>query len=198
MENKTTIIAIIAIVIALIAAIAIINIKGSAPSKYTGFAQTLKDRGFKFYGAFWCPHCAAQEKTFTMSRQSLEDIGLYHECSTPDSQGQTQICKDAHIESYPTWEYPKPIVITATTSPTLCPIRSALTDKSPAVCQNVASDKYMSWIFAQADGKDIDVQSLSQPTTKGNVWTFDNTVSRTTGDLTLQFLATQAGVTLPQ
>ena len=29
----------------------------------------------------------------------------YVECSTPDAAGQTQICKDKNIASYPTWEF---------------------------------------------------------------------------------------------
>ena len=197
MKNKTTIIAIIVIVVALIVAIVIINKQSAAPSKYTAFAQQLKDDGFKFYGAFWCPHCAAQEKTFQMSRQDLEAMNLYIECSNAD-QSQTKVCIDNHIESYPTWEYPKPIVVATTAAPTLCPTRANLTPTSPAVCQNVASDKYMSWIFTQANSQDVDVQSLAQPTVSGSTYTFDPTVSRTTGDVTLQFLASQIGYQLPQ
>lgn len=29
----------------------------------------------------------------------------YVECSTPDGQGQTQICKDKGITGYPTWDF---------------------------------------------------------------------------------------------
>jgi thiol-disulfide isomerase/thioredoxin len=75
----------------------------AAPSKYQAFAQCLKDKGATFYGAFWCPHCQAQEASFGISRQDLEKIGLYTECSTPDANGQTQICIDKKIQSYPTW-----------------------------------------------------------------------------------------------
>ena len=75
----------------------------AAPGKYQAFAQCLKDKGATFYGAFWCPHCQAEEKDFQMSRQQLEAIGLYTECSTPDANGQTQVCIDKKIQSYPTW-----------------------------------------------------------------------------------------------
>jgi len=75
----------------------------TGPGKYDSFAQCLKDKGATFYGAFWCPHCQAQEKDFQASRQTLENIGLYVECSTPDASGQTQICIDKKIQSYPTW-----------------------------------------------------------------------------------------------
>jgi len=75
----------------------------TVPGKYEGFAQCLKDKGTTFYGAFWCPHCQAQEKDFQASIQILENIGLYVECSTADASGQTQICIDKKIQSYPTW-----------------------------------------------------------------------------------------------
>jgi len=75
----------------------------AGPSKYEAFATCLKDKGANFYGAFWCPHCQDQEKSFEMSRQTLEKIGLYVECSTADANGQTQICIDKKIQSYPTW-----------------------------------------------------------------------------------------------
>ena len=77
----------------------------ATPGKYDAFAQCLQSKGAKFYGAFWCPHCQAQEKDFQMSRQQLETIGLYTECSTPDANGQTQICKDKNIKGYPTWTF---------------------------------------------------------------------------------------------
>jgi len=77
----------------------------AAPGKYDAFATCLKDKGATFYGAFWCPHCQAQEKTFEASRQTLEKIGLYVECSTADATGQLQVCTDKGIKSYPTWTF---------------------------------------------------------------------------------------------
>jgi len=71
-----------------------------APGKYDSFATCLKDKGATFYGAFWCPHCQAQKKLFGSSAKLLP----YVECSTADGQGQTQICIDKNITSYPTWE----------------------------------------------------------------------------------------------
>jgi len=81
----------------------IIQVKGNSvpagPGKYDAFAQCLKDKGATFYGAFWCPHCQAQKKEFGSSVKFLP----YVECSTPDANGQTQVCIDNKIESYPTW-----------------------------------------------------------------------------------------------
>ncbi|MBI2120980.1 MAG: hypothetical protein HYT94_05150 [Parcubacteria group bacterium] len=71
------------------------------PGKLDAFAQCLTDKGVKFYGAFWCPHCQAQKKLFGSSEKLLP----YVECSTPDAQSQTAVCKEKKIEGYPTWEF---------------------------------------------------------------------------------------------
>ncbi len=73
----------------------------SEPGKYDAFTTCLKDKGAVFYGAFWCPHCQAEKELFGFSEKLLP----YVECSTPDGQNQTQICKDNKITSYPTWVF---------------------------------------------------------------------------------------------
>jgi hypothetical protein len=65
------------------------------------FAMCLKDNGAKFYGAFWCPHCQNQKALFGRSAKLLP----YIECSTPDGKGQNELCTDAGITGYPTWEF---------------------------------------------------------------------------------------------
>jgi len=77
----------------------------AAPGKYDAFATCLANKGAKFYGAFWCPHCQNEEKLLQASRQTLEKIGLYVECSTADATGQLQVCTDKGIKSYPTWTF---------------------------------------------------------------------------------------------
>ncbi len=72
------------------------------PGEYDAFARCIARTGTKFYGAFWCPHCAAQKAEFGTSEQYLP----YVECSLPDESGQTQICIDHGIQSYPTWVFP--------------------------------------------------------------------------------------------
>ncbi len=65
-------------------------------------AEALTAAGAKFYGASWCPHCAAQKALFGKSVKSLP----YVECSTGGAgTPQTQICIDNKIESYPTWDF---------------------------------------------------------------------------------------------
>jgi hypothetical protein len=70
------------------------------PGPYDSFAQCINDSGAKFYGAYWCPHCADQKEMFGNSERLLP----YVECSTPNAQGQTAQCAQAGVESYPTWE----------------------------------------------------------------------------------------------
>lgn len=73
----------------------------SSSTKLDGFAQCLKDNGATFYGAFWCPHCQNTKDEFGASEKLLP----YVECSTPDGQGQLDVCKEKDIKSYPTWEF---------------------------------------------------------------------------------------------
>ncbi len=103
----------------------------SGPGQYDGLAQCLKDKGAKFYGAFWCPHCAEQKKIFGASAKLLP----YIECSTPDTQGRTKECVDAKIESYPTWVFADGTRKSGAVSPqelatiSGCPLTSATSTK---------------------------------------------------------------------
>jgi hypothetical protein len=74
----------------------------AAPNKLDAFAQCLKENGTVMYGAFWCPHCQRTKAMFGSAAKYLP----YVECSTPDGQGQTQICKDKNVSNYPTWVFP--------------------------------------------------------------------------------------------
>ncbi|MBI5227807.1 hypothetical protein HY988_04430 [Candidatus Micrarchaeota archaeon] len=69
------------------------------PGAQDEFAKCLNEKGVKFYGAFWCPHCAEQKELFGNSAKYLN----YIECSTNDLK-QTQFCTDKNISTYPTWE----------------------------------------------------------------------------------------------
>lgn len=100
MENRKT--TIIAGVIALAIIIGILfyasKVSGG-PGKLDAFAQCLSDKGAKFYGAFWCPHCQNQKTIFGSSKKYLP----YIECSTPDGRNQIDECNKAGITGYPTW-----------------------------------------------------------------------------------------------
>jgi len=77
-------------------------IDARTPGQNDGLAMCLKEKGVIFYGAFWCPHCKEQKVLFGAKSAKLLP---YVECSTPDSKGQLQVCKDAGIQSYPTWQF---------------------------------------------------------------------------------------------
>lgn len=68
---------------------------------YTGLAQCIRDSGAKFYGAFWCPHCQDQKRLFGDAGEFLP----YIECSAPDGRSQLNVCAEAGIQGYPTWEF---------------------------------------------------------------------------------------------
>lgn len=78
----------------------LVLISAKTPGKYDKFAQCITDSGAKFYGAYWCPHCAAQKALFGKSVEKLP----YVECAISQTQ-QTQVCIDAKITGYPTWEF---------------------------------------------------------------------------------------------
>jgi hypothetical protein len=66
------------------------------------FAQCLKDKGVKMYGASWCSHCQNQKSMFEPAAQSSIP---YVECS-PADQSPVKECTDANIPGYPTWIFP--------------------------------------------------------------------------------------------
>lgn len=70
-------------------------------------AQCVADSGAKFYGAYWCPHCADQKAVFGKFAKKLP----YVECSKIGGREQTDACKAEKIESYPTWKFADGTVI---------------------------------------------------------------------------------------
>ena len=77
------------------------NSRNDRSGKYDQFASCLTEKGAKFYGAFWCPHCRTQKKMFG---KSIDKV-TYIECSTSDGKNQLDVCKEAGIQSYPTWTF---------------------------------------------------------------------------------------------
>ncbi len=64
-------------------------------------AKHLTAIGAKKYGAFWCPHCYEQKQLF--GKKAFSEIN-YIECAAEGKNAQPQVCIDAEIKSYPTWE----------------------------------------------------------------------------------------------
>jgi len=162
--------------------------KVDVPGKYDGLAQALTDKGAKFYGAFWCPHCKAEKALFGSSVHLLP----YVECSTPAANDQTQICKDKKIESYPTWEFINPINITDSTKPIVCTKAPGIAGEDPT-CSRAQSQYATMYLFSK-----FQVASTTAPVQKGDVWTFDEKTSQLRGEIPLSELANQIGFTLPQ
>lgn len=73
----------------------------SAAETYTeGLARHLGATGAKFYGAYWCPHCADQKAMFGRAAELL----AYIECDPRSPIGQTAVCEEHQIRAFPTWE----------------------------------------------------------------------------------------------
>ena len=65
-------------------------------------ARYLAVTGAKKYGAYWCSHCYEQKQLF--GKEAFEEV-TYIECADyNDLSVQTEVCQQAKITSYPTWE----------------------------------------------------------------------------------------------
>ena len=77
----------------------IVNSSGLAE---TDLAKHLQQKGAKMYGAYWCAHCHEQKELF--GKEAFR-IVPYVECADPkDPQKQLNVCSQAGIKGYPTWE----------------------------------------------------------------------------------------------
>lgn len=74
----------------------------AASLRTTEIAQCLTDKGVKFYGAFWCPHCHDQKELFGDAMQYID----YIECDARGENSDPEACLSANITSYPTWIFP--------------------------------------------------------------------------------------------
>lgn len=164
------------------------NRASSAPSKYDDFAKALKAEGAQFFGAFWCPHCQTQKAEFGNAKKYLP----YVECSNPD-QTVTKICVDNKIESYPTWKFKNGIIIPSKGEPVICSIQPGKPEENPA-CQQTASQFYRTWIFPEYK---FSIKSPTDPVSKDGVWKFAPE-AEITGEVPLEFLASQIGFNLPK
>jgi hypothetical protein len=189
MQKQTKFIVFIIAVILIIGGIgAYFSLKTQVPGKLDGFAQAIKASGAEFYGAFWCPHCQEQKALFGTSKKYLP----YVECSNPD-QSQTQICIDKKIESYPSWTFKDAINITSKENPTICEIaKEGVTQQG--VCQNAESQYFKTWVFPSLG---FSVKSPTDPVKNGDIWQFPSD-AMVVGKLSLEFLAKESKVTLPQ
>jgi glutaredoxin len=66
----------------------------TSPGDYDDFADCLTNKGIKMYGTEWCSHCKDQKELFGKSFKKVD----YIDCDARRSE-----CKDAGVNSYPTW-----------------------------------------------------------------------------------------------
>jgi len=102
----------VAIVIAVGVGLLFFSQQNNKPGPLDALAKCLSQKGVKMYGAWWCPHCQNQKKTFGSSWKYIN----YVECAIGQS-GQTKECKDEKIEGYPTWILPDGKRLTGEQSP---------------------------------------------------------------------------------
>lgn len=55
----------------------------------------------KYYGAYWCSHCADQKET--LGREAMATVP-YVECSPNGAGSQRAACLEAEVPGYPTWQ----------------------------------------------------------------------------------------------
>ena len=65
-----------------------------------GLAAHLKKINAKMYGAYWCPACTKQKELFGNAFKSVQ----YIECDARGTNPKPELCKQANIRAYPTWE----------------------------------------------------------------------------------------------
>jgi hypothetical protein len=88
------------LIVAMLILTACSGVKEASP-ELINFAKCITESGTVMYGAYWCPHCINQKKGFGSAWEEIN----YVECSLPGNKGQTEICIQADIKSYPTWEF---------------------------------------------------------------------------------------------
>ncbi len=66
------------------------------------FAQCLREKGVKFYGASWDGHTQNQKAMFGKTVESLPFI----ECMKEEKEEMSPECQEAEIKAFPTWEFP--------------------------------------------------------------------------------------------
>ncbi len=160
------------------------------PSKFDGLAQSLKEKGAEFYGAFWCPHCQEQKAEFGSAKKYLP----YIECSTPNNS-QVKICEDNKIESYPSWKFKDGVTINSKNEPIVCDIKSDSTiSGANDICNQISSKYFKAWFFPDYQ---FSIKSPTDPVKENDLWKFSGD-SIIAGKLPMAFLAEQIGYTIPE
>jgi hypothetical protein len=129
---------------------------------------------------------SGNQKEFGKSAKLLP----YIECSSkvPNAEGgydQLQICKDAYITGYPTWEFPNPIVLPKSQGETTVACKVPFTKDQPRDCEGARPGSWNTVIAGQS------FLSVSKPTDDGKNWTLPP-LSRTSGEVPVETIASLA------
>jgi hypothetical protein len=77
------------------------QVAASSSSDVIALAEHLQQVGATMYGTYWCPYCNRQRELFGADALSiLPQV----ECDARGTNPQPDRCRDANINSYPTWE----------------------------------------------------------------------------------------------
>lgn len=77
------------------------QINSSDASPEVALAIHLRQKGAKFYGAYWCAFCHKQKDLFGKEAVSQLD---YVECDPAGENSRAALCQQANIKGFPTWE----------------------------------------------------------------------------------------------
>lgn len=75
--------------------------KTSAIPGKLALAMHLKQAGAKMYGTYWCSTC--QRQLYRFGSEAASQIN-YIECDPAGKNPQTDLCRQAKIRAFPTWE----------------------------------------------------------------------------------------------
>jgi len=64
-------------------------------------ARTLRSKGARMYGAYWCSHCFAQKQKFGKEAAALIE---YVECAPDGDASRRAECQARGVAGYPTWD----------------------------------------------------------------------------------------------
>ncbi|MEI6444971.1 MAG: hypothetical protein WCO29_18035 [Nostocales cyanobacterium ELA583] len=76
-------------------------IQNSSGAAEIALARHLKTIKATMYGAFWCPHCHHQQELF--GKEAWTTI-TYIECDPKGTNPRPDLCKQAKLKGFPTWE----------------------------------------------------------------------------------------------
>ena len=76
-------------------------IRSRSSPKALDLATRLQARGGRFFGAYWCSHCANQKET--LGAQAMKLVP-YVECDANGANTERDLCTATGVRGYPTWQ----------------------------------------------------------------------------------------------